>query len=79
MAKIKQTIFKCYEVKFYDFSPAQKKICIPTIEIEDTKINWAKIVTFLKPKINLNVTWNDHIEKVACKKTKVIDITHRIK
>ena len=25
MAKIKQTIFKCYEVKFYDFSPAKKK------------------------------------------------------
>ena len=61
------------------FFTSQKKICIPTIEIEDTKINCAKIVTFLGFIINQNLTWNDHIEKVACKITKVIAIIHRIK
>ena len=36
-------------------------------------------MTFLGFKINQNLTWNDHIEKVACKITKVIGIIHRIK
>ena len=79
MAKIKRTIFECCEVNFYGFSLTKKKIIIPTMEIEDTKINCAKIVTFLGFKINQNVSWNDHIEKVAFKITKVIAIIHRIK
>ena len=57
---------------FVAFHQPEKKIFIPTIEIEDTKINCAKIVTFLGLKINQNLTWNDHMEKVACKITKVI-------
>ena len=64
---------------FVVFHQPKKKIFIPTIQIEDTKINCAKIVTFLGFKINQNLTWNDHIEKVACKITKVIGIIHRIK
>ena len=36
-------------------------------------------MTFVGFKINQNVSWNDHIEKVACKITKVIAIIHRIK
>ena len=36
-------------------------------------------MTFLGFIINQNLTWNDHIEKVACKITKVIAIIHRIK
>ena len=31
---------------FVVFHQPKKKICIPTIQIEDTKINCAKIVTF---------------------------------
>ena len=64
---------------FVVFHQPKKKIFIPTIQIEDTKINCAQIVTFLGFKINQNLTWNDHIEKVACKITKVIGIIHRIK
>ena len=61
------------------FHHPKKKIFIPTIEIEYIKTNCAEIVTFLGFKINQNVTWNDHIEKVACKITKVVGISHRIK
>ena len=77
MAKIKQTIFKCCQVKFCGFSPAKKENIYSSME--DTKINCAKIVTFLGFKINQNLTWNDPIEKVACKITKVIGIIHRMK
>ena len=59
---------------FMFFYHPKTKMFIPTIEIEDTKINCAEIVTFLGFKINQNVTWNDHIEKVACKITKLIQL-----
>ena len=64
---------------FIVFYQPKKKIFILTIQIEDTKINCAKIVTFLVFKINQNATWNHHVEKVACKIKKVIDIIHMIK
>ena len=64
---------------FVVFHRPKKKIFFPTIEIKDSKINCAKIVTFFGFKIIKNLTWNDHIEKVACKVAKVIGIIHRIK
>ena len=51
------------------FTSQKRTLFITTIEFEDSKINCAKMVTFLGFKINQNLAWNDHIEKVACKIT----------
>ena len=77
--KLNKLSLKVAKSNFVVFYQPKKKIFIPTIEIEDNKMNCAKIVTFLGFKISQNLTCNDHTEKVACKITKVIGIIHRIK
>ena len=55
------------------------KVSIPEIQIENTVISNTKVVDFLGFRLDENLNWSDHIEKLSCKLARTLGIINKMK
>ena len=61
--KLNKLSLNISKTKFCIFHKVQRKVSIPEIQIENTVIGNTKVVDFLGFRLDVNLNWNDHIEK----------------
>ena len=67
------------KTKFCIFHKVQHKISIPEIQIENTVISYSKVIDFLGFRLDDNLNWNDHLEKLSCKLSRTLGIINKLK
>ena len=77
--KLNKLSLNISKTKFYIFHKVQRKISIPEIQIENTVISNTKVVDFLGFRLDENLNWNDHIEKLSCKLSRTLGIINKMK
>ena len=77
--KLNKLSLNISKTKFCIFHKVQRKVSIPEIQIENTVISNTKVVDFLGFKLDENLNWNDHIEKLSCKLSRTLGIINKMK
>ena len=77
--KLNKLSLKISKAKFCVFHKVQRKVSIPEIQIENTVISNTKVVDFLGFRLDENLNWNDHIEKLSCELSRTLGIINRMK
>ena len=77
--KLNKLSINISKTKFCIFHKVQRKVSIPEIQIENTVIGNTKVVDFLGFRLNENLNWNDHIEKLSCKLSRTLGIINKMK
>ena len=77
--KLNKLSLNISKTKFCIFHKVQSKVSIPEIQIENTVISNTKVVDFLGFRLNENLNWNDHIEKLSCKLSRPLGIINKMK
>ena len=67
------------KTKFMIFHTINKRIFIPKIKIAGIDIERVHNFNFLGLTINENLSWKDHIEKIANKVSKIFGIINKLK
>ena len=67
------------KTKFMIFHNPQKKVAAPEIEINNTKIECVNNFNFLGIIIDKHLTWNNHIDKIVSKLSKITGIMNKLK
>ena len=57
----------------------RKKITIPSLEINNTKLECVNRINFLGLEINAQLTWKDHVNKISNKIVKTLGIMNKLK
>ena len=57
-------------MKIHDFSSPTQKITIPSLEINNTKLECVNRFNFLDLEINAQLTWKDQVNKISNKIVK---------
>ena len=65
--------------KFMIFHQPRKKITIPSLEINNTKLECVNRFNFLGLEINAQLTWKDHVNKISNKIVKTLGIMNKLK
>ena len=63
--------------KFMIFHQPRKKITIPSLEINNTKLECVNRFNFLGLEINAQLTWKDHVNKISNKIVKTLGIMNK--
>ena len=66
-------------IKFMIFHQPRKKITIPSLEINNTKLKCVNRFNFLGLEINAQLTWKDHVNKISNKIVKTLGIMNKLK
>ena len=77
--KLNKLSLNISKTKFCIFHKVQRKVSIPEIQIENTVISNTKVVDFLGFRLDENLNWNDHIEKLSCKLSRTLGIINKMK
>ena len=77
--KLNKLSLNISKTKFCIFHKVQHKVSIPEIQIENTVIGNTKVVDFLGFRLDENLNWNDHIEKLSCKLSRTLGIINKMK
>ena len=77
--KLNKLSLNISKTKFCIFHKVQRKVSIPEIQIENTVISNTKVVDCLEFRLDENLNWNDHIEKLSCKLSRTLGIINKMK
>ena len=77
--KLNKLSLNISKTKFCIFHKVQRKISIPEIQIENTVISYSKVIDFLGFRLDDNLNWNDHLEKLSCKLSRTLGIINKLK
>ena len=77
--KLNKLSLNISKTKFCIFYKVQRKISIPEIQIENTVISYSKVIDFLGFRLDDNLNWNDHLEKLSCKLSRPLGIINKLK
>ena len=77
--KLNKLSFSVSKSKFMIFHHPRKKITIPSLEINDTKLECVNRFNFLGLEINAQLTWKDHVNKISNEIVKTLGIMNRLK
>ena len=79
LLKLNKLSVNISKTKFCIFNKVQRKISIPEIQIENTVISYSKVIDFLGFRLDDNLNWNDHLEKLSCKLSRTLGIINKLK
>ena len=77
--KLNKLSLNISKTKFCIFHKVQRKISIPEIQIENTVISYSKVIDFLGFRLDDNLNWNDHLEKLSCKLSRTLGVINKLK
>ena len=61
------------------FHTAQRKVTYPVLKINDTNIELVTQFNFLGLILNSTLSWNDHIQHISLKISRIVGIMYRLK
>ena len=77
--KLNKLSLNISKTKFCIFHKVQREISIPEIHIENTVIGYSKVKDFLGFRLDENLNWNDHLDKLCCKHSRTLGIINKLK
>ena len=77
--KINKLSLNVSKSKFMIFHQPRKKITIPSLEINNTKLECVNRFNFLGLEINAKLNWKDHVNKISNKIVKTLGIMKKLK
>ena len=79
LLKLNKLSLNISKTKFCIFDKVQREISIPEIQSENTVISYSKVIDFLGFRLDDNLNWNDHLEKLFCKLSQNLGIINKLR